>query len=76
MHRVLLCVEQWLYTNIFKYSFYANISNGITAISSILNQAGPTKSNIKKKNLSFGKSFVDVLELLIGSNVYNYIEKL
>ncbi|XP_035722704.1 cilia- and flagella-associated protein 47-like [Vespa mandarinia] len=32
MHGILLCVDQWLYTNIFKYSFYANISNGITAI--------------------------------------------
>lgn len=76
MHRVLLCVEQWLYTNIFKYSFYANISSGITATFSIVNQTETTHSNIKKKSSSFGKSFVDVLESLIGSNVYNYVEKL
>ncbi|XP_047351514.1 cilia and flagella-associated protein 47-like [Vespa velutina] len=46
------------------------------AIFSIVNQEETKSSNNKKKNRSFGKSFVDVLELLIGSKVYNYVEKL
>ncbi|KAI4480245.1 hypothetical protein M0804_010243 [Polistes exclamans] len=76
MHTVLQSAEQWLYTNIFKYNFYANISDGITATVSIINQTKITRNNIKKESRSYGKSFVDVLELLTESSIYNYIEKL
>ncbi|XP_043492465.1 cilia- and flagella-associated protein 47-like [Polistes fuscatus] len=59
MHTVLQSAEQWLYTNIFKYNFYANITDGITATVSIINQTKITRNNIKKESRSYGKSFVD-----------------
>ncbi|KAK2584069.1 hypothetical protein KPH14_006516 [Odynerus spinipes] len=76
MHRTLLCAEQWLYINIFHYSFYPNVLDGITASFSIVNQMNVTRrNNVKGKSRSLGKSFVDALELLLGSRIYNHLEK-
>lgn len=70
-------VEEWLYSGPLKFHFYPNISHGITATFSnfCLKKKSCVRHSKWKSNTTI-PSFINILELLAGSDVRNYLGEL
>lgn len=70
-------VEEWLYSGPLKFHFYPNISHGITtAFSNFCLKKKSCMRRSKWKSNTIIPSFINVLELLAGSDVRNYLGEL
>ena len=72
MQKTMKAAEEWLYSGPLKFNFYPSIIDGITAVLSGLCSIKTTR-NDKENSHSIKQSFIDVLEALIGHDVYKYI---
>lgn len=77
IQEIVTIVEEWLYSGPLKFHFYPNISHGITAAFSIFCLKKESRMGRSKwKSNATMPSFINILELVAGSDVRNYFGEL
>ncbi|XP_036142840.1 cilia- and flagella-associated protein 47 [Monomorium pharaonis] len=77
MERIMMFMEEWMYSGPLKFRFYPNIPYGITvAFSYFFTKKKSYIGNSKQEGYSLMLSFVDILESLVGSNIHTYLGEL
>jgi len=74
MERIIIAVEEWMYSNPLNFRCYLNIPHGVAV--AFTNLSVKRTLNTKRRESVVMASFLDVLESLVGSDIHDYFGEL